>query len=455
MLNRASRGILLSLYKPRIADCRRFSSFSFKDPRRSDTCVQHRLVLKEYKPPVSSSVLFDNVFATRYFSVSVTNWQEAQSSTATAEVPVLESNENVLETLPPPPVPATSSPEVLVSESNEIVLEPPQPPVAPVTSSSEVSESNEIVLDFLPDKPVPIEGLGDATIKYIGDPPFEALGLASWWPAGRFQYFMEQIHVNLDLPWWGTIVAMTVILRLITFPAVVMSQKNAAKASVVGPKMQELQMKMSDARSRGDVYDSAKYGMELQEYMTKHGYNPLKFMVPMLFQFPFFMSMFIGLRGMANLPVESMCNGGLGWFTDLSVSDPFYLLPAATATTLFLQLKLGADGINLNQVGPMFKNFMKYGAPSIVFVATMNFPAAVTFYWFTTNIISVCQAKVIRTKSIRKKLGIPKFKTPKEQLPSESKGFLEGIREGELILARLCIFFAKYDFTKFIDFRFR
>ena len=389
MLNHASRSILLSLYKPR-ADCRRFSSFSFKDPKRiCNSVVHHRLTSlnekKKYEILSSSSRsrLFDNVLIARNFSVSFTKWQAEQS-------------------------PVSSG------------------------SSSEGSDTDEIVLDFLPEKPVPIEGLSDTTIiKYVGDPPFETLGLASWWPAGRFQYFMEQIHVGLDLPWWGTILTMTVLLRLVTFPAVVLSQKNAATMGKCMPKMQDLQTKMADARSRGDVYDSAKYGMELQEYMTKHKINPLKNLLPMMFQLPFFMSMFVGLRGMANLPVESMCNGGLGWFTDLSISDPFYLLPAATATTLFLQLKLGADGMNFNQVGPIAKGLLKFGLPSVVFMATMNFPAAVTFYWFTTNVISVCQAKVIRTKFIRKKLGIPKFKTPKEKLPSQSKGFVEGIKESK------------------------
>ena len=398
MLNHASRGILLSLYKPR-ANFRRFSSFSFKDPNRISNNVHRLVILNEknkYEIPFSPSRsrLFDNVFIARNFSISFTKCQEEQS------------------------------------------------PVSTGSSSKELgnTDSNEILVDFLPEKPVPIEGLSDDTvIKYVGDPPFEALGLASWWPPGRFQYFMEQLHVGLDLPWWGTIIAMTALLRLVTFPAVVLSQRNAAKMGICMPKMQELQAKMADARSRGDVYDSAKYGMELQEYMTKHKINPLKNLIPMMFQFPFFMSMFVGLRGMANLPVESMCHGGLGWFTDLSISDPFYLLPAATATTLFFQLKLGADGMNFNQVGPVARGFLKYGLPAVVFVATMNFPAAVTFYWFTTNIISVCQAKVIRTKSIRKKLGIPKFKTPKEKLPSQSKGFMEGMRESEYISSFLSV----------------
>ena len=251
--------------------------------------------------------------------------------------------------------------------------------VADATTNKE-PVSNEIVLDFLPEKPAPIEGLAETTIKYVGDPPFEALGLASWWPTGRMQYFMEYLHVDLDLPWWSTIIAMTVVVRMCTFPLVVMSQRNAAKMSNTMPKMMEIQQKMTDARARGDVYDSAKYGMELQNYMTKHKIHPLKNMVPMLVQAPIFISMFTGLRGMANLPVESMCTGGLYWFTDLTVCDPFYLLPLMTSTTLFLQLKLGADGVSFNHVGPIIGKVLKYGLPSFVFIATMNFPAVSVMY---------------------------------------------------------------------------
>jgi YidC/Oxa1 family membrane protein insertase len=47
--------------------------------------------------------------------------------------------------------------------------------------------------------------------------------------------------------------------------------------------------------------------------------------------------MFTGLRGMANLPLESMMHGGLFWFQDLTVPDPYYLLPLLTSTTMFLQ----------------------------------------------------------------------------------------------------------------------
>ena len=71
----------------------------------------------------------------------------------------------------------------------------------------EVEKSNELVLDFLPEKPLPVDG--DSSSLLLGmDPSLESLGLASWWPSGRVQYFMEFLHSTsgLDLEWWQAII---------------------------------------------------------------------------------------------------------------------------------------------------------------------------------------------------------------------------------------------------------
>ena len=72
-----------------------------------------------------------------------------------------------------------------------------------------VVETKETLLDFIPEKPTPFqtpyaENAPDM-VHYIGDPPFEQLGLNSWWPTGWVQWGMEHIHVGLDMPWLGTI----------------------------------------------------------------------------------------------------------------------------------------------------------------------------------------------------------------------------------------------------------
>ena len=55
---------------------------------------------------------------------------------------------------------------------------------------------------------------------------------------------------------------------------------------------------------------------------------------------PFFISFFLGIRGLANYPLESMMYGGTLWFHDLTVADPYYILPVFTAVTLFVTMEV-------------------------------------------------------------------------------------------------------------------
>ena len=64
------------------------------------------------------------------------------------------------------------------------------------------------------------------------------------------------------------------------------------------------------------------------------------FTVILLLQVPIFFSVFFGLRKMAYLPVESLRTGGILWFTDLTVPDPFYALPLMTMASLLATLEV-------------------------------------------------------------------------------------------------------------------
>ena len=86
--------------------------------------------------------------------------------------------------------------------------------------------------------------------------------------------------------------------------------------------------------------------------------------------------MFFGLRGMTGLPVDSMSTGGVGWFIDLTMKDPYYGLPIAMVSTLYLQFHFAADGAGFSQVGPIAKGVMKV-LPLCLFPITMNFPAVI------------------------------------------------------------------------------
>ena len=102
------------------------------------------------------------------------------------------------------------------------------------------------------------------------------------------------------------------------------------------------------AAIRGNTDEASFHNKAMNYYMLEHNCHPIKSALPMLTQAIFFTSMFFGLRGMCNAPVVSMQTGGLAWFVDLTASDPTMVLPVITCSTLYLQLYLGADGMDLS-----------------------------------------------------------------------------------------------------------
>jgi len=301
----------------------------------------------------------------------------------------------------------------------ELIVELPPKPVPEASSSSEL-------IFTLPDKPVPVD-----VAATLGEPSFESLGLASWWPAGRIQYLMESLHIGVGLEWYQTIAVATLCMRLLMFPVVVIAQRNMANMNNNMPAMQALQEKITDARRRGDMFEMAQLTQELQKLSTAKGINPFKNMMPIAAQLPVFMSFFIGLRGMANCPVESLTTGGILWFENLTLTDPYYLLPLTTCLTTYYQLKTGAEGAKIDMMTPKMKIAMT-AMPFILFPFLMNFASGVTFYWMCTNIISLTQAKIFRVPRIREALKIPKLVEHKKPPPpsgGKKKGFTESVRD--------------------------
>jgi len=117
------------------------------------------------------------------------------------------------------------------------------------------------------------------------------------------------------------------------------------------------------------------------------------------------MSMFFALRGMAELPVESMKNGGLSWFTDLTIADPYFLLPMLTSASLLVHIKVGGDGISVENQ-PDFVKKIFYAMPFISIPIMCQFPAALNLYWFTSNLFTITSSRIIGMKSVSKMLKI-------------------------------------------------
>lgn len=262
------------------------------------------------------------------------------------------------------------------------------------------------------------------------EPAFETIGLGGWTPVGIVQQIMEFLHVGVDLPWWTCIMIGTVCVRTIIFPLVIMAQRNGAKMNNNLPQMQHLQTKMSEARQCGNAIDAARYSQELVQFMKEKELNPLKNMIVPLAQAPLFISFFIGLRQMANAPVESLRDGGLFWFTDLTVPDQFFLLPIITSFTMLATIEVGTDGARMAAANMQTMKYVLRALPFVILPFTINFPGAILTYWCFSNFISLAQVGFLKIPKVREHFKIDKMVTFKpEDLPIKKKGFKEGLSD--------------------------
>lgn len=226
------------------------------------------------------------------------------------------------------------------------------------------------------------------------EPAFETLGLGGHTPVGLVQSAMEYLHIVQDLPWWGVIICGTIFVRTLIFPLVIMAQRNAAKMGNNMPQLQVLQLKMSEARSTGNHLEAARMAQEMQIFMKEKDLSPFRSMLVPLAQAPVFISFFMGLRQMANAPVESMRDGGLFWFMDLTMPDQYFALPLITSATLYITILVGTDGAKLSQQGGQTLKYVLRALPIIIFPFTINFPGAILCYWACSNFISLLQVSV-------------------------------------------------------------
>ncbi|ALC44100.1 CG6404 [Drosophila busckii] len=301
-----------------------------------------------------------------------------------------------------------------------------------------VSTKELVELPDIPEAPMPPAATGldnmsqqliDA-VNLAGEPSFASIGLGGWSPVGMVQNCMEFVHCTWDIPWWGTIAIGTAIVRTIIFPLVILAQRNSAKMNNNMPQMQLLQMKMTEARQSGNALESARYAQEMMVFMKEKGVNPLKNMIVPLAQAPLFISFFMGLRQMANTPVDSMRDGGLFWFTDLTMADPFYILPVITSATLYLTIEIGTDSARLSAANMNTMKYVLRALPLVIFPFTMNFPAAILTYWACSNFISLGQVALLRVPAVRDYFKIEKLLThAPSSLPKKKKGFVGGMKE--------------------------
>ena len=164
-------------------------------------------------------------------------------------------------------------------------------------------------------------------------------------------------------------------MRVVLFPLNHKAMKAQLRNMAVQPLVQEIQTRYKD--------NPEKLQKEMMRLYKEHGFNPLAGCLPMLIPWPVLIALFFVFQNTIELRgVEFL------WLPDLSAKDPFYILPAVLAVSMFLMQWVSMR--SLEQPNQQMK-MMMYIMPIMMLFIFVNLASGLNLYYATANIATIPQ----------------------------------------------------------------
>ena len=185
-------------------------------------------------------------------------------------------------------------------------------------------------------------------------------------------WLLEQFHKIFN-NWGWAIIFVTLTLKALFFRLSAASYRSMANMRKMQPKLAELKEKFGG--------DKQKLNHAMMEMYRKEKVNPLGGCLPILVQIPVFISLYWVLIE----AVEMRQAPFIGWLTDLSSKDPYFILPVLMGISMFVQQKLSPPPSD-----PLQAKIMQFFP--IMFTGFFAFfPSGLVLYWVVNNILSILQ----------------------------------------------------------------
>ena len=200
-----------------------------------------------------------------------------------------------------------------------------------------------------------------------------------WFMSVPLFYVLDFLHSWVG-NWGVAIILLTFGVKLLLYPLASASYRSMAKMKKVMPQMKRLQERHAD--------DRQKLSQEMMALYKKEGANPLGGCLPLLVQMPVFLALYWVLLESVELRQAPF----VLWIVDLSVKDPWFVLPILYAASFWVMQLLQPPPPD-----PMQAKIMR--AMPLVFGALFCFfPAGLVLYWLTNNLLSLAQQWYITQK---------------------------------------------------------
>ncbi|NBX86765.1 MAG: membrane protein insertase YidC [Proteobacteria bacterium] len=173
---------------------------------------------------------------------------------------------------------------------------------------------------------------------------------------------------------WGlAVIAITLLLKIVTFPLANKSYHAMARMKKLQPKIEKLKERLGD--------DQQAMAVEMMKIYREEKVNPLSGCWPMLIQIPIFFAMYKVV-----LVAFEFRHAPLAlWVQDMSLPDPWFVLPVLMGVSMWAQFKLNPPPTDPTQAAVFA------WMPAMMTVMFLWFPSGLVLYWLTNNVLSVAQ----------------------------------------------------------------
>lgn len=195
---------------------------------------------------------------------------------------------------------------------------------------------------------------------------------------------LNAIH-GFVLNYGVAIILLTLCLRLLMWPLTRKSYTSMAAMQKMQPEMARIQKLYAN--------DKARMQMEMMKLYQTHKTSPMSGCLPMLIQIPIFFALYKAL--IISVPMR---HAGFLWMSDLSVMDPYFILPILMGLTMWFQQKLqtsaqpaGGTADTMAQT----QKVMKW-MPILFTVMFAWMPSGLVLYWTVSNLFGILQMYIIK-----------------------------------------------------------
>ena len=211
--------------------------------------------------------------------------------------------------------------------------------------------------------------------------------------AAPVRWLLIEMHTKLNLAYGIVLILFGIMIRLLLWP---LNQK-AMRSTM---RMQEVQPLLKDIQERYKN-DPQRLNTEMFKLYKEHKVNPLGGCWPMLLPWPFLLALFVVFQYSIELRGASFL-----WMADLSMHDPYYILPVLMGISIFGMSKLGQLGMEPN---PQMQT-MLYVMPVMMTVLFAQFPAGLNLYYTVQNLASIPQQWMIAQERLKRTPPAPRKK---------------------------------------------